>query len=99
MRDHRVAGVCLVFSLLVGRWHAASPQADPRQTAPPQFAPPLQRPLNPAGEVVLRGDGSVGEGSLPVTMLRSPDTSGPGGDGRYLVVLNSGSACSCEPPR
>ena len=39
---------------------------------------------------ILRDDGSMAEGSLPVTILRSPDTSGPGGGGRYLVVVNSG---------
>jgi DNA-binding beta-propeller fold protein YncE len=50
----------------------------------------MQRPLDPAGDVLLRADGSLAEGSLPVTMLRSPDTSGPGGLGRYLVVVNSG---------
>src|SRR5215203_5375447 len=95
MRDHRAVGVCLILVLLAGRGHAAPPQsASPdttaAATAPLQAAPPLQRPLDPAGDVVLRDDGSVAEGSLPVTMLRSPDTSGPGGAGRYLVVVNSG---------
>jgi len=94
MRDHRVAGVCLLLVLLAGRGHAApqSASADtrPAASAPLQAAPPLQRPLDPAGDVVLRDDGSVAEGSLPVTMLRSPDNSGPGGAGRYLVVVNSG---------
>jgi hypothetical protein len=95
MRDHRVAGACLMLVVLAGRGHAAPPQsASPdttaAATAPVQAAPPLQRPLDPAGDVVLRDDGSVAEGSLPVTMLRSPDTSGPGGGGRYLVVVNSG---------
>src|SRR5829696_7962518 len=95
MRDHRVAGVCLLLVLLVGRGHSASsqgasPDTTPSTTVSVQAAPPLQRPLDPAGDIVLRADGSVAEGSLPVTMLRSPDTSGPGGGGRYLVVVNSG---------
>jgi YVTN family beta-propeller protein len=95
MRDHRPVGVCLILVLLAGRGHAAPPQSasrdtTPATTAPLQAAPPLQRPLDPAGDVVLRDDGSVAEGSLPVTMLQSPDTSGPGGGGRYLVVVNSG---------
>lgn len=29
-------------------------------------------------------------GAMPMTMLRSPDTRGRGGKGRYLVVVNSG---------
>ena len=76
----RIAGACVL--LMAGSGHVAS--------LGPQTTPPLQRPLDPAGDVVLRRDGSVAEGSLPVTMLRSPDTSGPDGRGRYLVVVNSG---------
>src|SRR4029453_1580958 len=76
----RIAGACVL--LMAGSRHVAS--------LGPQTTPPLQRPLDPAGDVVLRRDGSVAEGSLPVTMLRSPDTSGPDGRGRYLGVVNSG---------
>src|SRR5262245_43695530 len=56
----------------------------------PQEAPPLQRPLDPAGDVVLGSDGRMAEGALPVAIHRSPDTGGPDGGGRYLVVVNSG---------
>ena len=56
----------------------------------PQEAPPLQRPLDPAGDVVLGADGRMAEGALPVAIPRSPDTGGPDGGGRYLVVVNSG---------
>src|SRR5262245_61408576 len=56
----------------------------------PQEAPPLQRPLDPAGEVVLNASGQLAEGALPVAIHRSPDTTGPDGGGRYLVVVNSG---------
>src|ERR671913_2643198 len=90
MRNHRVARVSLLLVLIAWRGDAAPPQPAPPAAAPLQAAPPLQRPLDPAGEIVLRDDGSVAEGSLPVTLLRSPDTSGPGGGGRYLVVVNSG---------
>jgi YVTN family beta-propeller protein len=55
-----------------------------------QEAPPYQRPLDPAGEVVRDVSGRLAGGALPVGMLRSPDTSGPDGRGRYLVVVNSG---------
>ena len=54
MRDHRIAGVCLLLVLLAGRGHAApqSASADtrPAAIAPLQAAPPLQRPLDPAGD-------------------------------------------------
>lgn len=53
-------------------------------------APPLQRSWDPPGEIVLNVDGSIAEGSLPVGFVRSPDISGPGGDGRYLIAVNSG---------
>ncbi len=53
-------------------------------------APPHQRPLDPVGEVILDTRGQPSEGSLPVAFVRSPDTTGPGGGGRYLVVVNSG---------
>ena len=55
-----------------------------------QDAPPLQRPLDPAGDVVFGADGRLAEGALPVAILRSPDTGGPDSGGRYLVVVNSG---------
>ena len=53
-------------------------------------SPPLQFVLEPAGEVILDASGVTAEGSLPVAFVRSPDRLGPGGRGRYLVVVNSG---------
>jgi YVTN family beta-propeller protein len=55
-----------------------------------QQAPPYQRPLDPAGDVVLDTAGRTAEGALPLAMLRSPDDRGPDGLGRYLIVINSG---------
>lgn len=49
------------------------------------------RPLTPAGELLL--DATTGQpavGSLPVDFVRSPDTTGPDGRGRYLIAVNSG---------
>ena len=92
-RVARAAGVESEMELANACLHQlCSPYLDRvgRLPAPQQDAPPLQRPLDPAGEVVVRDDGLIAEGSLPVTMLRSPDTSGPGGSGRYLLVVNSG---------
>ena len=53
-------------------------------------APPLQHPLDPAGDLVLDSKGQAAEGSLPVAFVRSPDNTGPDGGGRYLIVVNSG---------
>ena len=53
-------------------------------------APPLQHPLDPAGDLVLDAKGQAAEGSLPVAFVRSPDSTGPDSGGRYLVVVNSG---------
>src|SRR4051794_2628530 len=53
-------------------------------------SPPLQFALEPAGDAILDASGVTAEGSLPVAFVRSPDRLGPGGRGRYLVVVNSG---------
>lgn len=49
------------------------------------------RPITPAGELIM--DAATHEpavGALPVAFVRSPDTSGPEGGGRYLIAVNSG---------
>ena len=47
--------------------------------------------LAPAGALILdAATGKPAVGSLPVDFVRSPDTGGPAGGGRYLVAVNSG---------
>jgi YVTN family beta-propeller protein len=49
------------------------------------------RPITPAGDLIR--DVTTHEpavGALPVAFVRSPDASGPGGEGRYLIAVNSG---------
>jgi YVTN family beta-propeller protein len=49
------------------------------------------RPLTPAGSLVM--DATTRQpavGALPVGFVRSPDKTGPGGRGRYLIAINSG---------
>jgi YVTN family beta-propeller protein len=49
------------------------------------------RRITPAGSLVKDlTTGLPAVGSLPVNIVRSPDRAGPGGGGRYLVVVNSG---------
>jgi len=79
----------LLIRFIVALWFltlslSAAPRAQDGQ------APPLQRPIEPAGEIVLAADGTAPDGALPVAFVRSPDTTGPDGRGRYLIAVNSG---------
>lgn len=49
------------------------------------------RPITPAGKLVQDvTTRQVAVGGLPVGFVRSPDKLGPGGQGRYLIAVNSG---------
>jgi YVTN family beta-propeller protein len=49
------------------------------------------RPITPAGTLVMDAATHLpAVGAMPMVMLRSPDTLGRGGKGRYLLVVNSG---------
>ncbi len=49
------------------------------------------RPITPAGTLVIDAAAHLpAVGAMPMAMLRSPDTLGHGGKGRYLLVVNSG---------
>ena len=49
------------------------------------------RPITPAGTLVRDvSTRQVAVGALPVDFVRSPDKLGPGGQGRYLIAVNSG---------
>ena len=48
-------------------------------------------PISPAGSLVTDITTRLpAVGALPVDFVRSPDRSGPGGKGRYLIAVNSG---------
>lgn len=48
-------------------------------------------PISPAGSLVRDITTQLpAVGALPVDFVRSPDRSGPGGKGRYLIAVNSG---------
>src|SRR2546427_12591987 len=50
------------------------------------------RPITPAGTLVVDTAMHLpAVGAMPMTMLRSPDAFGHGGNGRYLVAVNSGN--------
>jgi YVTN family beta-propeller protein len=49
------------------------------------------RPITPAGTLVMdSGTHLPAVGAMPMNILRSPDTLGRNGKGRYLLVMNSG---------
>src|SRR4029079_12358819 len=49
------------------------------------------RPITPAGALVQDlTTRQAAVGALPVDFVRSPDTLGPGGAGRFLIAVNSG---------
>jgi YVTN family beta-propeller protein len=49
------------------------------------------RPITPAGLLVRDlTTRQVAVGALPVDLVRSPDKLGPGGEGRFLLAVNSG---------
>src|SRR5262245_42752151 len=65
------------------------------KTAPYDDAIELQstqdRTITPAGKLILdSSNGLPAVAPLTMNFVRTPDTSGPGGKGRYLIAVNSG---------
>ncbi len=66
-------------------WPAAADQTITHQPASEG------RTITPAGELLLDATTrQAAVGALPVDFVRSPDTQGPAGGGRFLVAVNSG---------
>ncbi|HET9713314.1 MAG TPA: hypothetical protein VFP64_15575, partial [Pyrinomonadaceae bacterium] len=73
--------ICLLFGLIGGVSSSAEPDEPASQG----------RPITPAGSLVQDlTTRQVAVGALPVDLVRSPDKSGPGGEGRFLLAVNSG---------
>jgi YVTN family beta-propeller protein len=87
MRALRLSGCLLACLALAPCTHARDNDADDQHNKPADGPPALA----PAGALVLEAaTGKPAVGSLPVDFVRSPDTGGPDGRGRYLLVVNSG---------
>src|ERR1051325_4075531 len=70
---------CLVFGSLAGVSSSADEAASEG------------RPITPAGTLVQDlTTRQAAVGALPVDFVRSPDKLGPGGEGRFLLAVNSG---------
>jgi len=73
--------ICLLFGLIGGVSSLAEPDGPASQG----------RPITPAGSLVQDlTTRQIAVGALPVDLVRSPDKSGPGGEGRFLLAVNSG---------
>jgi len=72
---------CLVFGSFGGVSSSAGPDEPASQG----------RAITPAGSLVQDlTTRQPAVGALPVDLVRSPDKLGPGGDGRFLIAVNSG---------
>src|ERR1041384_5964512 len=73
--------ICLLFGLIGGFSSLSEPDG----------AASEGRPITPAGTLVQDlTTRQIAVGALPVDLVRSPDKSGPGGEGRFLLAVNSG---------
>jgi YVTN family beta-propeller protein len=84
-RNYTPLTFLLLTCLLFGSFAGASSSAGSDEPAS------QGRTITPAGSLVQdRTTRQPAVGALPVDLVRSPDKSGPGGEGRYLLAVNSG---------
>src|SRR6185369_2234524 len=84
-RNYTPLTLLLITCLLFGSFAGASSSAGPDEPAS------QGRPITPAGTLVQDlTTRQPAVGALPVDLVRSPDKSGPGGEGRFLIAVNSG---------
>src|ERR1044072_2241423 len=84
-RNYTLLTFLLIACLLFGSFAGASSSAGPDEPASEG------RPITPAGTLVQDlTTRQPAVGALPVDLVRSPDKSGPGGEGRFLIAVNSG---------
>ena len=75
----------LIACLLFGSFAGVSSSAGPDEPAS------QGRPITPAGNLVQDlTTRQPAVGALPLDLVRSADKSGPGGEGRFLLAVNSG---------
>ena len=83
-RNYTLLTFLLVTCLVIGSFAGAS-------SAGPEEPASGGRPITPAGTLVQDlTTRQPAVGALPVDLARSPDKSGPGGEGRFLIAVNSG---------
>ena len=84
-RNYTLLTFLLITCLIFGSFGGAPSSAGSDEPAS------QGRTITPAGSLVLdKTTRQPAVGALPVDLVRSPDKSGPGGEGRYLLAVNSG---------
>src|SRR5215510_11852229 len=84
-RNYTLLTFLLALCLLFGSLGGASSSAGSDEPAS------QGRTISPAGSLVQDlTTRQTAVGALPVDFVRSPDKSGPGGEGRFLLSVNSG---------
>ena len=84
-RNYTLLAFLLIACLLFGSFRGVSSSAGRDEPASEG------RPITPAGSLVQdRTTRQPAVGALPVDLVRSPDKLGPGGEGRFLIAVNSG---------
>ncbi len=84
-RNYTLLTFLLTTCLLFGSFAGMSSSAGADESAS------QGRPITPAGTLVQDlTTRQPAVGALPVDLVRSPDKSGPGGEGRFLIAVNSG---------
>ncbi|HEV8188258.1 MAG TPA: bifunctional YncE family protein/alkaline phosphatase family protein [Pyrinomonadaceae bacterium] len=84
-RNYTIVTLLLTTCLLIGSFGGASSLASLDEPAS------QGKPITPAGTLVQDlTTRQPAVGALPVDLVRSPDKSGPGGEGRFLIAVNSG---------
>jgi hypothetical protein len=100
MKNHRVAAfsrnpfsivVCLLVSVALIAAFYWLPRESAAQSAIVENVATQGRSLTPAGKLVVDAATNLAAvAPLTVDFVRSPDNSGAGGKGRYLIAVNSG---------
>ncbi|MDX2032033.1 MAG: bifunctional YncE family protein/alkaline phosphatase family protein [Blastocatellia bacterium] len=76
----------VIGMVYAGRWWKARADIEVKNQPASQG-----RRISPAGMLLVDAATKLpAVGALPVDFVRSPDKSGPGGEGRYLIAVNSG---------
>jgi hypothetical protein len=79
---YALLALLLIASLIFGNISSSAGTDEPASEG---------RPITPAGSLVQDlTTRQAAVGALPVDFVRSPDKLGPGGEGRFLIAVNSG---------
>ncbi|MGH9678756.1 MAG: YncE family protein, partial [Candidatus Acidiferrales bacterium] len=91
IRDKRIPKILFIFIASLAAFLISLPLASQQVSQITNEPASEGRPVTPAGELLLDAATKLpAVGSLPVTLVRSPDKRAKDGRGRYLLSINSG---------